>query len=418
MAETYFILSPVITRSFDKNVHKRFLATYRLSVKWDRSGIPFHEYVQDLIARGQIEVSELEEFLNEELLYGNQRSISMYDLYGDYADIQNGQKILARIQKYYPYIDSFPYHNVLFQPFHDNIRELVSVRVKFGLDAVTVQKLIMIFSEKCTVSSKTGRHSEYSYITVEIDFTRNLLFVKTEPKTGVLEEDKRHANLTEKYFKIVKKMFQLQINEFADRHKAVLCNINTELYRQVYSKMVQAQPKKMEEYISTVTDDFLDKLEIKNYREKLAHNNIFHVKDFLTKMVEHILITNILYESAETGTLEDVEGYVTYIKFSDGTNISARIRGETYTEPIFSSEAFMALRASINNAERITILKIAWLNEFRGTRVSYDASDSQCLGIHLYKHHTKEEFDYAVNKYREIESRTFEEDSAVTAMEA
>ena len=109
---------------------------------------------------------------------------------------------------------------------------------------------------------------------------------------------------------------------------------------------------------------------------------------------------------------------MTYIKFSDGTNISARIRGENYVEPIFSSEAFMALRASINNAEKITILKIAWLNEYRGTRVSYDASDSQCLAIHLYKHHTKEEFEYAVNKYREIESKTVKENPSLIAMEA
>lgn len=213
-------------------------------------------------------------------------------------------------------------------------------------------------------------------------------------------------------------LFMIQYNEYANIHKATLCNMNIELYNQVYNKMVQNQPEDIGNYISSITKSFLDKLKISNYKEKLAQNSIFNIPDMLTKMVEHILITDILYESAETGTLDGVEGYVTYIKFSDGTNISARIRGENYVEPIFSSEAFMALRASINNAEKIIILKIFWLNEYYGTRVSYDASDNQCLEIHLYKHHTKEEFEYAIRKYRECESRTIEENPTLLAMEA
>lgn len=418
MADTYFILSPIITRSFDKNVHRKFLTKYRLNAEWVRSNVEFHEFVQEFINNGQIEIEDLEEYLNEELLYGNQRSIYMYDLYGDYRKIQDSYILFNKIQERYNYIDSLKYHTILFQPFNNEIEELVSVKIKQGLDGVTVQKLVMIFSEKCSVALKAGKHSEYSYITIEIDFTRSLLFVKVEPKTGVMEENKKPTELAEKYFGVVTKLFKLQINEFANLHKAALCNMNIELYKQVYNKMVQTQPEKMEEYINTITKGFLDKLQIKNYKEKLAHNNIFDITDLLSKMVEHILVTDILYESAETGTLEGVEGYVTYIKFSDGTNISARIRGENYVEPIFSSEAYMALRASINNAEKITILKIAWLNEYRGTRVSYDASDSQCLAIHLYKHHTKEEFQYAVNKYREIESKTVQENPALIAMEA
>ena len=78
----------------------------------------------------------------------------------------------------------------------------------------------------------------------------------------------------------------------------------------------------------------------------------------------------------------------------------------------------MALRASINNAKKISILKTSWLNEYHGVRVSYDASDAECLGIHLYKRHTKEEFEYAVKKYKECEERVFGKSSAILAMEA
>ena len=418
MADVYFILSPIITRSFDKGVHKRFLSKYRLYAEFVRSNQQFHDFVQEYIANGKIRILELEEYLNEELLYGNQRAIYMYELYGDYRKNQSKQALLNKIQEYYAYIDSLKFHSILSQPFNAKITELVSVKAELGLDATIVQKITLIFSEKCSVYSKNGYHREYSYITIEIDFSQKLLFVKVEPKTGVMEETKKPSNLADKYFEVVSRLFNLQYNEYANIHKATLCNMNIELYNQVYDKMVQNQPEDIGTYIDLITKSFLERLKISNYKEKLAQNSIFNIPDMLTKMVEHILITDILYESAETGTLDGVEGYVTYIKFSDGTNISARIRGENYVEPIFSSEAFMALRASINNAEKITILKISWLNEYYGTRVSYDASDNQCLEIHLYKHHTKEEFEYAIRKYRECESRTIEENPTLLAMEA
>lgn len=418
MLEKQFKLSPIITRSFDKGVLKKFLSNYRLATEFGRSDKQFHQFVQEYISKGIIGVSELEEYFNEELLYGNQRFICMYELNGNYRKIQSKQVLLSRIQEQYPYIDSLKFHSILYQPLDEEITELVSIKVEVGLDAAIVQRITLIFGEKCTVNLKDGYHFEYSYITVEINFPKRLLFVKVEPKAQVSEESKKPSSLVEKYFDIVTKLFKLQYNEYINLHKATLCNMNIELYNQVYNKMVQNQPDGIERYIDSITKSFQEKLDIKNFKEKLAHSSIFNIPDILTKMVEHILITDILFESAETGILDDVEGYVTYVKFSDGTNISARIRGEDYVAPIFSSEAFMALRASINNAKKITVLKISWLNEYHGTRVSYDASDSQCLEILLYKHHTKEEFEYAVRKYRECEARTIEENPALVAMEA
>lgn len=418
MSDTNFKLSPIITRSFDKGVLKKFLSKYRLRTEFERSNKEFHDFVQDYIAKGDIRISELEEYFNEELLYGNQRSIYMHEIYGNYRKTQSKQALLNRIQERYPYVESLKFHSVLQQPLNKEITELVSIKAEVGFEVAIVQRITLIFGEKCYVNLKDGYRSEYSYITIEVDFPKKLLFVKVEPKTGVNDESQKPSNLAKKYYDIVTKLFKFQYNEYVNLHKATLCNMNIELYNQVYNKMVQKQPEGISMYIDSAVKNFQDKLDICNYKEKLAHSSIFNISDILTKMVEHILITDILYESAETGILAGVEGYVTYVKFSDGTNISARIRGEDYIAPIFSSEAFMALRASINNAKKITILKISWLNEYHGTRVSYDASDNQCLEILLYKHHTKEEFEYAVRKYRECEARTIEENPTLVAMEA
>lgn len=418
MADNYFVISPLITRNFDKTTQKHFLTKYRLYNEYVRKNVSFNEFVQEKIEEGIIKVSELEEFLTEDLLYGNQKTVYVYDLYGEYRKNQDRQIILNKIQEKFAYVDSLKFHSILRQPLDDEVKELVTVQVETGLDGNTVQKLILIFSEKTSVYTKDGMHGEYSYITVEVDYSCKVLYLKVKPKTRIIEEMGKPSCLAEKYFEIVSKLLGLIYNPFVNVHKEALCEMNMELYNQIYNKMVQNKPNNMEKFLDTVANNIFDKLNIDNYKEKVIQNNVFNVPDMLTKMVEHILITNILYESAESGIITGVEGLVTYIKYSDGTNISARLRGETYTEPIFSSEAFMALRASINNARRISVLKISWLNEYRGSRVSYDASDANHLQIHFYKHHTKEEFDYAIKMYRKCEERILQFNPAIFAMEA
>ena len=416
--ETRFIISPVITRNFDKCVFQEFLAKYRLCSEFNRSGKEFHDFAQELVDQGKLPLEELEKHLKEELYYGNQRSIYMYELFGNYHEIQNAQKLLQKIQENYPYVDSLRFCGILEQPFNDEITDLVSVNVVVGFDGVTVQHIKLLFAKKCTVSLKDGMHGEYSYVTVEIDFIKKRLLLKVKPKTGVVEEMVRPVSLVQEYYEQITKMFKLVYNSFSNTHKQALCEMNSWLYEQTYNKVVLEQSDSVKKYVEECTQGFLEKLNIKDFEEKKAHNNIFDISDMLTKMVEHIQITNILYDSKDSGELEGVDGFVTYIKFSDGTNISARIRGENYTEPIFSSEAFMALRASISNAKKISILKTSWLNEYHGVRVSYDATDSNCLGIHLYKRHTKEDFDYAVKKYKECEERIHRKGPAFFAMEA
>lgn len=417
MADTVFVLSPVITRNFDKATQKRFLVNYRLYSEYVRSNKYFDVFVQENIENGKIEKDDLAEYLFDDLLYGNQRLIYMYKLYS-FNQIQDLYELIEVLQKQYPYIDSVYYNKILFQPVDSRIGELVGVRFKLAINSTKIQKLILLFSERCVVTTKDGKHGEYSYITVELDFSQKLLFVKVKPKSGIYEEKHKATNLASKYQEIVKRMFGLKFNDFVNIHRSTLCNMNIELYTQIYNKMVKAQPDKIEEFIQSTTDKIIQKIGIKDYEIKLAENNVFNIHDTLKKMIEHVLISDIIYESTTEGVMEDVDGFVTYIRFSDGTNISARLRSEQYVEPIFASETFMALRSSIENAKQISELKVFWLNRFSGLRVSYNAVDSQCLEILIYKHHERGEFDYAVSQYRECEQRYIRQDTTVFAMEA
>ena len=110
--------------------------------------------------------------------------------------------------------------------------------------------------------------------------------------------------------------------------------------------MVRTRPSGIDDFINDTANNIISKSEISDYEIKVAENNVFNIHDILQKMVEHILITNILYESNNQREFEDVQGYVTYIKFSDGTNISARLKSEKYVKPIFASETTLNLTFS------------------------------------------------------------------------
>ena len=413
------VISPLVIKNFSKKCLNAFLYKKRLFTEYTNSGKGYNEFLQENINDGKLSEFEFEEYLYDDLLFGNQRLIYMHKICSYNKDIRNKEHLLEIIQKKYTYIQTLYENKILLQPYNTDISELVGVRVVLGLDGVTIHKINLIFSEKCEIVDSEGeRHNEFSYITIDVDFIENLLFVKVKPKSQLADEKKKPEQLANKYLSLVVRMLKLSFDDFIELHKNTLCNLNIELYEQIYNKMVQTKPKDLAKYIEELSDKLVEKLDIKDYMEKIADNNIFNIEDTLNKMVEHVLISNIIYDTADIGTLENVDGYASYIKFSDGSNISARIKSENCIQPIFASEAFMALRSSINNGQKISILKVYWLNEYFGLRVSYDASDSSCLNILIYKSHSKEEFEYAIKQYRECESRTIRENPSLFAMEA
>lgn len=420
MENTVFLLSPLVTENFDENFKKKFLKKYRMGAEYARSDKKFHVFVQEKIRNREIQKEDLAKSLYEDLLYGNQRRIRVYKICSYDKKMQNGEELLNRLQSYYPYVDTLNFNKILFQAADAQIEELVGIGICWGVGTKDpkVQEINMIFSEQCTISEQKGKHNEYSYITVTIDFMQKLLFVKVKPKTGVEQEDKKPDRLMQKYFEKVTRIFSLYYHEYINLHQSTLCNMNIELYKQIYHQIVRAQSGKLNKYAAQKANEIIKELGVNNYDIKVAENNVFNIQDILQKMLEHVLISDIIYESNGGEKLQGVDGYVTYIKFSDGTNINARLKGNDAKDPIFSSETFMALRSSMENAQRISELKIYWFNKFSGLRVAYDAADFQYLEVLIYRHHKREEFEYAIEWYKECEQRTIEQNSELFSLEA
>ena len=191
MAESIFHLSSLITDNFDKEVQKRFLTKYKLYSEYIRSNLKFNIFVQECINDNRVNQRELAEYLFEDLLYGNQRQIFMYEIFSINKDIEDQSELLKSIQEQYPLIDSLYYNEILFQPHNDEILDLVGIKISLKLNSTKVHKINLLFSEKCNINNLQGRHGEYSYVTIEIDLIKKLLFVKVKPKSRVIDEKQK-----------------------------------------------------------------------------------------------------------------------------------------------------------------------------------------------------------------------------------
>jgi len=124
----------------------------------------------------------------------------------------------------------------------------------------------------------------------------------------------------------------------------------------------------------------------------------------IDRLIDHMLITDILYDRNINDKLEGVDGIITYLKFSDGVNLQAILTGENYTRPIYDSDAFMGLRRTIDNVKEVLEANIIWYNDRQVIRVKHDMSSPQYLFVFFYRYYNQGEFEYVLEKYEEIES--------------
>lgn len=110
-----------------------------------------------------------------------------------------------------------------------------------------------------------------------------------------------------------------------------------ELYAQVYNKMVFRKPQGIDEAVKNVSNILNNVLNIENLELKKQSNNIFNMNDNISKIVEHLLLSDILFSTSDSEIIDGIDGFVTYIRFNDGNNVSARLKGENCIDPIFDS---------------------------------------------------------------------------------
>ena len=406
-----YILKNSITKNITQDSKIKFLRKRKLLKKYEESRLSFEEFIMGVLNNRELSIFEFNEYLFDELFFGQQRSTFIYKLYLYKQDILDSEKLMKILNRVYGINDEYQLRitDVYSENENSEMRELVGCKIIKSINGNKVKKIKLLYYKKVDVELKNGTSPENSYVPVEIDLENDLLIVKVNPKAKVITEGANPEELVTKFVRKVERLFQLEFESFNHLHKETMYKICQELYAQVYNKMVFRKPQGIDEAVKNVSNILNNVLNIENLELKKQSNNIFNMNDNISKIVEHLLISDILFSTSDSEIIDGIDGFVTYIRFNDGNNVSARLKGENCIDPIFDSETFMALRSPIGNSKKLSILKVVWFKDGKNLRISYDTSNSLCLNIHFYKNLMEEDFNYGLNKYWEYEGKSFDE---------
>lgn len=371
-----------------------------------KDGSSLNEYLSQLINEGRLRKSILNEYLFEELFYGQQKDVYIHKIYSFNNDIRCKEKLDVIIREYYDRDSNFNYISTTLLSNEEPKLELVACKSIVNIQTHEISRIKMIFAYLIKrYDNKGNLIEEHSYIPIEVDLIKKIVICKASPKTSLYKEEYKPEYLYNRYMEIVIKMFELEFNSYNTQHKVALYNMSEELYKQVYNKIMTSRSGDLNQLIETFTKDVKAKISINNLELKSKENNVFDIKSSINRYFDQLLITDILSsKDIRNGDMEEIDGIVTYLRFSDGTNVSAKVKGENYRASIYTSETYMALRDPIENSNKVSEIKVIWIEDDRNLRVRYNTNSCEYLYMHFYKDFKAKDFEYGYKKYKEYES--------------
>lgn len=399
-----YILTKLITNNINNESLYKFLFLNKFHKEFAESGENYENYIEEIINEGKLSLNTFNDYLFDELCYGKQRDTYVFKIHSFNKKIKDFNQLIKIIKHNYN-VDGLYYNKIATTYFNndDEKKELAAYKIVSNFNNQVVSKIELLFGYKIEVWDKDGnKQPEYSYVPVIIDLDNKLVVIKVSPKVKVVKDIYKPESLFIKYKKKVFSMFGISTNAFNYTHKEVLYRMCEDLYSQIYKKMVSTKPDQVDTILEDTTKKLREILVIPDIEMRKTQNNIFDIKNSLIKLVEHLLISNIIYSKKPDEAIEGIDGFVTYLRFNDG-NVSARLRGKNCKDPIFDSETYMALRSPIDNSKKISELQVLWFFNGKDLRITYNTDSSEFLNIHFFRSLDKKDFNYGYEKYTKYE---------------
>lgn len=398
-----YALSTYISNNITKKSLKSFAKSLNESDYKDGSNAK--EYIERLINSKRLTIDGFNNYLFNELFYGQQKDVYVHKIHKYDYNIISEKKLSDIISKEYKGNSNFNEISARVLSNEDERLELVACKTECNRENGEVNNIKLLFAYKIAkTNNKKLRIEEHSYVPVEIDLIRRLLITKVAPKTNLEKDAYKPDTLYEKYTDKIKKMFSIELNSYDISHKKALYNMSEVLYNQVYNKMISTKSNNLEKEIDKFCTVIDKEIKIKNIEEKKKNNNIFDINYSIKKFFNQLLITDILTTNDVEDNMNGIDGLVTYLRFNDGTNVSAKVRGENCRACIYTSETYLALRDPIENSNKISEMNVVWIGNNKDFRVKYATNSYYYLFMHFYEDFKKDDFNYGYSKYKEYES--------------
>lgn len=398
----------ILTRSITNNITKASLKEFVKNLNQDdyNSTCDIKEYISELINSNRLKISVFNKYLFEELFYGQQKDIYVHQIYSFNLEILSNLKLDKIISKYYDGDSNFNRIATTLLSNEDEKLELVACKTRCNRESGEVNNIKFLFAYRIKkFNDKNIIVEEHSYIPIEVDLIKKILITKVYPKNKLCDDKYKPDELYEKYTDKIMNILGITLDSYDSSHKRTLYNMSEILYMQIYNKMISTRSNKLDKKINDFCTEIISEISIDNIDNKKKINNIFDINYSIKKYFDQLLITDIIKSrNFKSDEMDDIDGIVTYLRFNDGTNVSAKVSGENYKSCIYTSETYMALRDPIENANKISEIKVIWILDDRDVRVKYNTQSYDYLYMHFYKNFSEEDFMYGYKKYKEYES--------------
>ncbi|MCT4613981.1 MAG: hypothetical protein N4A49_03790 [Marinifilaceae bacterium] len=402
-----YLITKTITNNITKSSLNDYLTKINKHKEFTRSGQEHETFITDLLNDGVLNINELNDYLFDALFFGKQRSCYIRKILNITEDISSIDKILQVIRRLYPNINHLPYNIIANSYFTiDDISEGL-LGVKIIEKDKEIKGIRFIFGQYVELLNKKRRQFENSYVAIEINIEQALLITKVYPKTKILNDDDKPLQLALKFSTLIMNMFGIDDCNFERNIQEVLYWMSKNSFVKVYNKMVNTYS--VSGLVKDISNNLASKLNISNIKQKSLNNNLFDINKSIGNYIENLLICDVLYETDKNDDYEGLEGLIAYLKFNDGKNVNARLKGKNCKDTILNSETYLSLRSTLDNCRVVAELQIWWYNQDEKFRVRYSEIENRLVEIHFYKNLQEGDFLYGLNKFKEFESRTVDE---------
>ena len=376
------------------------------------------ELLEDLLSDGKIYDKDLNEFLYDELMYGNQRLIRIYEL--------KSTRRICKEAGWDRFLDKFQCDNLNFNKIittnmmHEDGIKIAAIKSQSEDGILTKVEILFLFNMLKGARKMSQLEYVYSYIPAIIDFENKILIIKVWNREHGVEGHTPLEQLDVVYQQLVDSLdFDVKFMEYKAQN--VLYRMSKDLFDAFLGQLPNiAEIEAKKDELDDISNSLLSGITwntAKNVDGKIVLNpEVMQLPEELYKLIQQTALLDYLKGHDIKSLLRNTDKYVARIRFNDKDNLSASLTGEKGVKCIYDAKTFMCIRNSLDIVERIVAIMVAFAKDDNTIMyVKYEACDGQFINVHILngKYYDENDFSQIWELYKKYENADNEKNETV-----
>lgn len=323
----------------------------------------------------KFDISMLETFLFEELMFGKRKYMRIYRL-DDIRNIKYEEDWNKLVNQ--DIGNSLNFNNIMtVQTSINESKKIAAIQTIYNdKDEIVKISILLVYPIKL----KDGSSSNF-YIPVEFDLIKKLLIIKAWRRNGVSGEYQyRPSTLMDETSLWLDNNLDYSKENENQNDKETLYNMSKELSYEVFMKIpAYKESDSFFKEINDFSNSVLSNMELEcTYKEQgkvCIPNGVMDINDELLKLIQRLTISDYFMNRDYNDVWNmGLKAVVNCVKFNDQENILAILSGENKKNPVFCSKSFLMLFKSIEESKLVNTIWISFKYNDNKVRITYDTS--------------------------------------------